>query len=165
MNFYKYQNKLMSICEKMPFKCTECFQSFLTPTDLQCHVYDRHQQLRDAPGPECKQEEEMACETNGTAAEKDDGETEKPIKEEKQDDVNVKMERNDEKDVDEDEELIDVGVNNRTDEKTRADLVDTHWLQQLSLQATVQCYSNTLQYYKHELLHTTDVYYYFMIGL
>lgn len=152
MNFYKYQNKLMSICEKMSFKCAECYQSFLTQADLQCHVYDRHQQ-RDAvagPSPEVKdvkQEEATGGDVNGGVADQDgDEEPEKPIKEESlQDEVNVKTEHHekddgedhevdnvcadnvggdDENDEDEDEELIDVGVNNRGDEKPRTD--DSH---------------------------------------
>jgi len=139
MNFYKYQNKLMSMCEKMSFKCTECYQSFLTQADLQCHVYDRHHQPRDTLGLECKQqdvkrEEKTTCETNGAVKndERDGGETEKSIvKTEKQDEVNVKKERRDEKDDDnheEDEELIDVGVNNHRDnEKSLVEIKsDTH---------------------------------------
>lgn len=117
----------MSICEKMSFKCTECYQSFLTQADLQCHVYDHHQQ-RDPPSVAITAEnkdvkqEEIAVEVNGNA-EKEDDKTEKSmIKLEKQDEVDVKVER--EKD-DEDEELIDVGENNRNDEKNDDD-ADTH---------------------------------------
>lgn len=113
----------MSICEKMSFKCTECYQSFLTQTDLQCHVYDHHQQRESAvaiQGKDVKQEE-ATIEVNGNA-ESDDKETEKSIKLEKQDEVNVKMEH--EKD-DDDEELIDVGENNRSDERS-VEEVDPH---------------------------------------
>lgn len=110
----------------MSFKCTECYQSFLTQADLQCHVYDHHQQ-RDPPSVAITAEnkdvkqEEIAVEVNGNA-EKEDDKTEQSIKLEKQDEVDVKVER--EKD-DEDEELIDVGENNRNDEKNDDD-ADTH---------------------------------------
>lgn len=125
----------MSICEKMSFKCTECYQCFLTQADLQCHVYDHHRQ-REGPvttGPETndvvKQEDVTTCvETNGNGkTETVAGEEtcEKPtIKVEKHDETDVKTEIHDkddgedDEDGNDDEELIDVGVNNRTDEKS-----------------------------------------------
>lgn len=134
MNFYKYQNKLISICEKITFKCTECYQSFLTQADLQCHVYEHHHQvLRDSSSaPESKEgvkQEKVtavACgePLNGDVTTNNDGgDAEKPIKMENQEkQVNVKTEKleKDEHD-DDDEELIDVGVNNRTETKSRAE--------------------------------------------
>lgn len=127
MNFYKYQNKLMSICEKLSFKCSECYQSFLTQADLQCHVYDHHRQPKDAPptGPETEnvKQEMSGCAVNGSADETRplDGceRAENPIKVEDGDEVSVKTERR-ERD-DEDEEMIDVGENNRGEVKSVAD--------------------------------------------
>ncbi|XP_025425447.1 zinc finger protein 423 isoform X2 [Sipha flava] len=155
MNFYKYQNKLMSVCESMSFKCAECYQSFLTQSDLQCHVYDRHQQ-KDATTEvkDVKLEETTGGdEVNGGSVggvDKAGGKVvEKPIKKESvQDEVNVKTEHlekddgdeheinndsvtsvknaGEDDDEDEDEELIDVGENNRVDEKPQADDADAH---------------------------------------
>lgn len=131
MNFYKYQNKLMSICDKLSFKCVECYQSFLTQADLQCHVYDHHRQQKDAPptGPETKdvKQEMSGCAVDGNADESRilDGceRAENPIKEEKDgDEVSVKTERR-ERD-DEEEEMIDVGVNNRGELKSEEDEED-----------------------------------------
>lgn len=127
MNFYKYQNKLMSICEKLSFKCTECYQSFLTQADLQCHVYDHHRQQTDAPpaGSETMdvKQEMSGCAVNGNAEKRTlDGceRTENPIKvEEDGDEVSVKTE-NRERD-DEDEEMIDVVENNRDEPKSGED--------------------------------------------
>lgn len=136
MNFYKYQNKLMSICDKNTFKCTECYLSFSTQTDLQCHVYEHHHQVSREPSSlaleskEGVKQEKVAAgcgePTNGGDAAKDDGTgAEKPIKAESQDErVNVKTEKHEreEDDDDDDEELIDVGVNNRTEaNKSRVD--------------------------------------------
>lgn len=129
MNFYKYQNKLMSICEKMPFKCTECYQTFLAQADLQCHLYEHHRVQRELSTPsrdtkDCvKQEPKNVCGVDGDDQKhNDDNPTEKLIKAEDQNEVNVKTE-NGEKD-DEDEELIDVGVNNRNCEKLCDERVD-----------------------------------------
>lgn len=143
MNFYKYQNKLMSICEKNTFKCTECYRSFSTPTDLQCHVYEHQHQTSREPSSSVPESKECVKQENVTAgcgepadgegAAEDDGGTdaEKPIKVESHDGrVNVKTEkpeseeRDDGENEEEDgeEELIDVGVNNRTEgNKSRAD--------------------------------------------
>ncbi|XP_050055632.1 zinc finger protein 423 isoform X1 [Aphis gossypii] len=135
MNFYKYQNKLMSICEKLSFKCAECYQSFLTQTDLQCHVYDHHRQPQtDAPpaGSETMdvKQEMSGCAVNGNAEKRPlDGceRTENPIKvEEDGDEVSVKTEHR-ERD-DDDEEMIDVVENNRDEPKSGEDEndVDMH---------------------------------------
>ncbi|VVC33280.1 Zinc finger C2H2-type,Zinc finger, RING/FYVE/PHD-type [Cinara cedri] len=143
MNFYKYQNKLMSICDKIPFKCTECYQSFLTQTDLQCHMYEHHHQMQRESSSVSenkegvKQEEIVACiePVNGDVAkdnEVDDaGDSEKPIKVENQhEQVTIKTEKHEKEhhDDDDDEELIDVGVNNRIEVKSRAenDVTATH---------------------------------------
>lgn len=130
MNFYKYQNKLMSICEKLSFKCAECYQSFLTQADLQCHVYDHHRQQKDAPptGQETKnvKQEISGCAVNGNADETRplDGceRAENPIKVEDEDEVSVKTERRERED--EDEEMIDVGENNRSEIKSGTDEED-----------------------------------------
>lgn len=131
MNFYKYQNKLMSICDKLSFKCAECYQSFLTQADLQCHVYDHHRQQKDVPptGPETKEvkQEMSGCVVNGNADEtrllEGCERTENPIKEEEDgDEVSVKTERRE--GDDEDEEMIDVGVNNRDELKSGEDEED-----------------------------------------
>lgn len=119
MNFYKYQNKLMSICENamMSFKCPECYQSFPTQADLRCHVHDRHQRRDPAPRPppppeitDVKQEEEG---TAGSDADKDDGgaeDTTKPIKKESpQDEVNVKTEHQEKDDGDDEPEVDNDG--------------------------------------------------------
>lgn len=155
MNFYKYQNKLMSVCENMSFKCAECYQSFLTQSDLQCHMYDRHQQKHATTEVKDVKQEEMTggdeVNVGGGADKAGEKGIEKPIKKESlQDEVNVKTEHlekddgderqvnndcgtnvensgeDDNEDEDEDEELIDVGVNNRVDEKPRADDADAH---------------------------------------
>lgn len=111
----------MSICEKMPFKCTECYQSFLAQADLQCHVYEHHRAQRELPTPcrdtkDCvKHEPTTVCGVNGDEEQDDENLAEKSIKSEDANGVNVKTE-NREKD-DEDEELIDVGVNNRNCDK------------------------------------------------
>jgi len=115
----------MSICEKLSFKCVECYQSFLTQADLQCHVYDHHRQQKDATpaGPETKDVKQEMNVANGNAEPRSlDGceRSENPIKvEEKGDEVSVKTERR-ERD-DDDEEMIDVGVNNRAELKSGAE--------------------------------------------
>lgn len=112
MNFYKYQNKLLSACERPPFKCADCHQNFVSPADLQCHVYDMHRLPSDggAVGDVKREDEEQAEDSDrgrvAVAVECGlDGKT------------RVKTERRDnddgdgDDDDDDDEELIDVGVN------------------------------------------------------
>jgi len=94
-------------------------------------VYDHHRQQKDVPptGPETKEvkQEMSGCVVNGNADEtrllEGCERTENPIKEEEDgDEVSVKTERRE--GDDEDEEMIDVGVNNRDELKSGEDEED-----------------------------------------
>lgn len=118
------------MCEKSPFKCAECYQNFGSQADLQCHVYDQHRAQRThrdaAPAsPErCRHDVKLEDATASDGG--DEASRDRPVAaikaEGERDDgegldgaVNVKTERRD-GDGDEEEELIDVGVNNRADD-------------------------------------------------
>lgn len=130
MNFYKYQTKLMlSACEKPPFKCAECYRTFGSQSDLQCHVYDQHgprPPATDASAPGSPADAAKHDDKKAANGDRDAESVERPraaaikAEPERDDDdedggnneVVVKTERRDDADGAEDEELIvDVGVN------------------------------------------------------
>ncbi|XP_050547699.1 zinc finger protein 423 homolog isoform X2 [Daktulosphaira vitifoliae] len=124
MNFYKYQNKFMSICEKM-FKCTECYQSFMTQIDLQCHMYDHHKRelpIVSASEPINGVKRENIKTKNSDEIDKGEKDTETSIKLENHDEINVKTENEKNDEDDDEEELIDVEINNR--ETNEIDSID-----------------------------------------